>query len=174
MFALLRRFLSNSPLALAAVPKTVLKVKKMYEDSAIPTRGSGRAAGYDVYAYVPDEIFDDGTVIKKEIVIDPRQRKLVGTGLVVIVPKGHYGRVAPRSGLACKKCVDVAAGVIDEDYRGELMVVLVNNGNYPFVVKTGDKIAQLICEKISYPDIEQIEDADETKRGSDGFGSTGY
>jgi dUTP pyrophosphatase len=174
MFALLRRFLSNSHSALAAVSRTVLKVKKMHRDSLLPTRGSDKAAGYDVYAYVPDETFDDGTVIKKEIVIDPKQRKLVGTGLMVIVPEGHYGRVAPRSGLAVKKCVDVAAGVVDEDYRGELKVVLVNNGNYPFVVRTGDKIAQLICERISYPSIEQIETVDETKRGTGGFGSTGY
>lgn len=89
------------------------------------------------------------------------------------IPSGYYGRVAPRSGLAVKHFIDVGAGVIDEDYRGPLGVVLFNHGQNDFAVKKGDRIAQLLLEKIATPDIEVVEDLDETERGAGGFGSTG-
>jgi dUTP pyrophosphatase len=98
---------------------------------------------------------------------------MIKTDIAIQVPKGHYGRVAPRSSLAWKDFVDVGAGVIDEDYRGEVKVVLYNHGESLFHVKMGDRIAQLIIEKISYPEVKEVETLEETERGSGGFGSTG-
>ena len=77
-------------------------------------------------------------------------RLLVSTGISIAVPSGYYGRVAPRSGLAVKHFIDVGAGVIDEDYRGEVLVLLFNFSDQDFQVKTGDRIAQLVCEQVCY------------------------
>lgn len=104
----------------------------------------------------------------------PRRGKcLVSTGLQVAIPLGHYGRVAPRSGLAFKHFIDVGAGVIDPDYRGELKVLLFNHSDTDFQVNTGDRIAQLICERISRPTLVEVVNLEDTDRGTNGFGSTG-
>ncbi len=96
----------------------------------------------------------------------------VKTDISVAIPHGCYGRVAPRSGLAWKHFIDVGAGVIDEDYRGNVCVILFNFSDKQFVVKSGDRIAQLICEQIA--DTELLETKlDETQRSDAGFGSTG-
>lgn len=100
-------------------------------------------------------------------------KQIVLTDIQVEVPHGCYGRVAPRSGLAAKHFIDVGAGVIDEDYRGNVGVVLFNHGSDAFEVKRGDRIAQLICEQIVYPQMEEVPSLSETVRGSGGFGSTG-
>jgi len=97
----------------------------------------------------------------------------VATGLAVAIPEGNYGRIAPRSGLAFKNFIDVGAGVIDEDYRGELKVLLFNLGPDDFNVNEGDRIAQFIIEKYTPTELEEVETLDETARGADGFGSTG-
>jgi dUTP pyrophosphatase len=145
-----------------------LKVKLLREYAKIPTYGSGYAAGMDVFS-------------KADYSIPPRSRKLIGTGISVSWSsdirlddeKNYYLRVAPRSGLAAKSSVDVGAGVIDYDYRGEVFVLLINNHNEnQFEVKTGDKIAQLILEKNYCPKIVQVEQHTETERGAGGFGST--
>lgn len=95
------------------------------------------------------------------------------TDIQIELPSGCYGRVAPRSGLAAKHFIDVGAGVIDEDYRGNVGVILFNHSTVPFEVKKGDRIAQLICEQIFYPSIEEVETLSITERGAGGFGSTG-
>ncbi|RCN31640.1 deoxyuridine 5'-triphosphate nucleotidohydrolase, domain protein [Ancylostoma caninum] len=97
----------------------------------------------------------------------------VSTGLQVELPYGYYGRVAPRSGLAAKNFIDVGAGVVDSDYRGELKVLLFNFGSTDFEVKKGDRIAQLICERIAHCTFMQCESLTDTTRGAGGFGSTG-
>ncbi|SPO45473.1 probable dUTP pyrophosphatase [Moesziomyces antarcticus] len=126
----------------------------------LPTRGSASAAGYDLYA--------------SEAVVIPRGgRKVVQTGICLAIPEGHYGRVAPRSGLASKHGIDTGAGVIDADYRGLLGVLLFNLGDADFTVNEGDRIAQLIIEKIATPEVEEVESLDDTIRGAGGFGSTG-
>ena len=90
------------------------------------------------------------------------------------IPVGNYGRVAPRSGLACKNFIDVGAGVVDSDYRGEVKVLLFNFGEQEFKVNPGDRIAQLIIEKYTRTEIEEVaDDLDNTVRGAGGFGSTG-
>lgn len=100
-------------------------------------------------------------------------KAIVKTDIQVELPEGCYGRVAPRSGLAAKNFIDVGAGVIDEDYRGNVGVVLFNHSEVDFTVAKGDRIAQLICERIFYPTIEEVDDLTDTKRGAGGFGSTG-
>ena len=138
-----------------------LGVKKLTYDAIVPTRGSDGAVGYDLYS--------------AEDTIVPCQagRALVGTGITVVLPQGVYGRVAPRSGLAVKHCINVGAGVIDPDYTGEIKVVLFNHGENDFEIKKGDRIAQLVLERCETPPIEEISIVEDTERGSGGFGSTG-
>ena len=108
-----------------------------------------------------------------EYVVPARGKMLVKTDIQIHVPEGCYGRVAPRSGLAVKNFIDVGAGVVDEDYRGNLGVVLFNHSETDFKVEKGDRIAQLICERICYPELEECPSLTETERGAGGFGSTG-
>ncbi|XRB02816.1 deoxyuridine 5'-triphosphate nucleotidohydrolase [Pycnococcus provasolii] len=137
-----------------------LRVRKMSPAATIPARGSPGAAGYDLSA-------------AHEATVPPHKRLLVKTDLAIAIPEGTYARVAPRSGLAFKKSIDVAAGVVDYDYRGNVGVILVNHADEPFEVKVGDRIAQLILEKIATPDVVEVDDLEETDRGAGGFGSTG-
>ncbi|EFN80235.1 Deoxyuridine 5'-triphosphate nucleotidohydrolase [Harpegnathos saltator] len=123
-------------------------------------KGSEYAAGYDLRSAY-------------RCVIPARGKELVKTDLQIEVPPGTYGRVAPRSGLAWKNYIDVGAGVIDADYRGNLSALLFNHSNDDFEIAPGDRIAQLICEKIVYPKIEEVESLSDTNRGAGGFGSTG-
>ena len=95
------------------------------------------------------------------------------TGLAVAIPVGFYGRVAPRSGLAVKNGLDVLAGVIDSDYRGELCCALLNTGDEPLTLPAGSRLCQLIIEQIITPTPAWAEELDETARGAGGFGSTG-
>ena len=89
------------------------------------------------------------------------------------VPHGTYGRIAPRSGVAWKHHIDIEACVIDGDYRGNVGIVIFNHSETDFIIKVGDRVAQLICEKISYPDLQIIDELDEADRDKKGFGSTG-
>ncbi|KAF4170949.1 hypothetical protein CNMCM8927_006629 [Aspergillus lentulus] len=141
-------------------PLPPLLVKKLTESAQAPTRGSAFAAGYDLYS-------------AKETVIPAKGKALVDTGLAIAVPEGTYGRVAPRSGLASKHFIDTGAGVIDADYRGEVKVLLFNFSDVDFTVKVGDRIAQLVLERIYTPDVMVVEELEESVRGAGGFGSTG-
>jgi dUTP pyrophosphatase len=104
--------------------------------------------------------------------VPARGKALVFTDLQIQLPDGCYGRIAPRSGLALNHHVHVGGGVIDRDYRGNLGVLIYNHSYTPFIITQGDRIAQLICEKISYPTIEEVQTLDSTKRSAEGFGST--
>ena len=95
------------------------------------------------------------------------------TGLAMALPPSCYGRIAPRSGLAFKKFIEVGATVIDSDYRGEIGVILFNFGNEDFIVNMGDKITKLIFEKIKTPEIKEVSSLKEFERGEQGYGSTG-
>lgn len=105
--------------------------------------------------------------------VPAKGKELVKTDIQIEVPEGCYGRVAPRSGLAVKNFIDVGAGVIDEDYRGNVGVVLFNHSDNAFEIKKGDRIAQLICERITYPEVVEVDTLTDTVRGAGGFGSTG-
>lgn len=138
----------------------VLKYSKLTAQAHDPVRGSEYAAGFDLKSAY-------------DYVVPAHGKELVKTDLQVQIPDGCYGRIAPRSGLAWKNFIDVGAGVIDLDYRGNVGVVIFNHNDCDFVIKSGDRIAQLICEKIAYPCLEEVKSLDETTRGRGGFGSTG-
>ncbi|CAG9464349.1 unnamed protein product [Pedinophyceae sp. YPF-701] len=138
----------------------LLKIKKLSEHATIPARGSKGAAGYDLSA-------------AHDTVVPARGKELVKTDLSIAIPEGTYARIAPRSGLAWKNFIDTGAGVVDFDYRGPVGVILFNHGDTDFAVKRGDRVAQLILEKIVTPEVVEVEDLDSTDRGAGGFGSTG-
>jgi dUTP pyrophosphatase len=139
---------------------SILKFVKKTSNAFAPTRGSKYAAGFDLYSAYDYIIPAKGTLLAK-------------TDIQVSLPNGCYGRIAPRSGLAYKYGIDVGAGVIDQDYCGNIGIVLFNHGLSEFKIVKGDRIAQLICERIVYPDLEECEILHESERGEGGFGSTG-
>ena len=137
----------------------MLQVRKLKDSSKLPYRSSEFSAGYDLYA-------------SESAVVGSKNRALVPTGIAISVPPGTYGRIAPRSGLAVKYGIDVGAGVINED-RSEIKVLLMNHGDTDYTINAGDRIAQLIIEKISSPEVKEVNELDDTARGDGGFGSTG-
>ena len=138
-----------------------MEVARLHSSACVPVRSTSGSAGYDLTAIRNDTI-------------EPGGRMLIPIGIAIKMPDGVYGRVAPRSGLAVKKGIHVGAGVIDPDYRGEIHVLLFNNGKEPFEISVGDRIAQLILEKFEFHEIILVDSlSDETHRGSGGFGSTG-
>jgi dUTP pyrophosphatase len=139
---------------------TELKFKKLTDNATTPVRGSRHAAGFDLFSAETKEVL-------------PQCQEIVKTDIGVILPRGTYGRVAPRSGLAVKHFIDVGAGVVDFDYRGNVGVVLFNHNANSFQVKKGDKIAQFIVEKICVPRLVEVSELGETERGTKGYGSTG-
>ena len=139
-----------------------IKIKKLYEDSHIPTRGSEYAAGYDLYAH-------EGATIK------PHETAKIGTGVAIQPPKDTFGAVFARSGLAAKQGLRPAncVGVCDYDYTGEYIVALHNDSNEERVVEAGERIGQVVFipyVKVSFVEVDELE---ETERGAGGFGSTG-
>lgn len=138
-----------------------INVKKLSENATIPTQGTKFAAGYDLYA-AEDAVVVCGT------------RKLIKTNISMEITPGYYGRIAPRSGLAYKSGIDVLAGVIDSDYRGDIGVILYNTDkNIDFEINKGDRIAQIIFEACYSATLNSVENLDNTLRQSGGYGSTG-
>ena len=143
----------------------ILKVKRLNADARLPAYGSDGAIGMDlVAALLP---------LPLTTIIEPGYHRLIPTGISVAIPSGFYGRIAPRSGLALKHGIDVLAGVIDSDYRGEIGVILINHSDKPFDIRHGDRIAQLILERAERLPVVEVDDLDDTSRGAQGFGSTG-
>ncbi|NXD32261.1 DUT nucleotidohydrolase, partial [Spelaeornis formosus] len=141
-------------------PKDHLLIKRLSDKATLPTRGSPLSAGYDLYA-------------AEETVVPKRGKALVDLQISVACPEGTYGRIAPRSGLAAKHSIDTGAGVIDADYRGPVKVLLFNFSDEDFTVKHGDRVAQLILERIVMAPLLEVDDLEATARGAGGFGSTG-
>jgi dUTP pyrophosphatase len=144
-----------------------LRVYKMRADAMIPRYETNGAAGLDLAA-----------CLDAPLVLEPGDPARVPTGLRFALPPGHEGQVRPRSGLAARHGVTVlnAPGTIDEDYRGELQVLLINHGRAAFTIETGDRIAQLVIAPVSHVEIEAVDSEAAlggTKRGDGGFGSTG-
>ena len=121
-----------------------MKIKRLNNNAKIPVRGTSEAARYDLAA-------------AQSAVVPAHGKCLVKTGLSLAMPSGYYGRIDPRSGLELKKFIDVSVGFIGRDYRGEVGVVLFNFGSEDFTVNLGDKIAQLIFEKIKTPVIKEVD-----------------
>ncbi|MBQ9699415.1 MAG: dUTP diphosphatase [Lachnospiraceae bacterium] len=141
-----------------------VNIKKLNEKAVIPTYGTEFAAGADLYA-----------CLDEAITIAPGETHFVKTGLAMEVPVGYAGLIYARSGLACKKGLAPAnkVGVIDSDYRGEIMVALHNHSNVAVTVESGERIAQLVITPYIVAAFNQVDELEDTARGEGGFGSTG-
>ncbi|CAG9773487.1 unnamed protein product [Ceutorhynchus assimilis] len=137
---------------------SVLKFARASRDAYAPTRGSDQAAGFDLKSI-------------EEVLVPARSKALINTGIKIELPFGCYGRIAVRSGLALHHSIDIGAGVIDPDYRGIVQVLLFNHSDKVFRVKRGDRIAQLICEKIYLPELEEVSELQYSQRGENGDSS---
>lgn len=149
-----------------------LKIKKLNEDSILPTRGSEYAAGYDLYAYI--KVRDDEGEYNS-IEIKPHETVMIHTGIAAAIPHGFFGGIYARSGLATKQGLRLAnsVGACDEDFRGEIIVALHNDSEYTRTVEHGERVAQLIVQPYCTADIKIVDDLGDTERGAGGFGSTG-
>ena len=141
-----------------------IRVKKLHPAAKLPTYGSAEAAGADLYACLDETV----TVLPGESVFVP-------TGIAMEVPVGCAGLIYARSGLACKRGLAPAnkVGVVDSDYRGQIVVVLHNHGSQPQTIENGERIAQMIITPVWTPPYEEAEELSGSERGAGGFGSTG-
>ena len=137
-----------------------LQVKLLSDNGRLPYKTNRFDAGFDLYA-------------SEDIQIDSNSRELISTDIAVAIPNGYVGLIWPRSGLAVKKGIDVFAGVIDSGYRGEIKVCLYNSDRTTVEVMEGDRIAQLLIQKVGNFFIREVQELDDTDRGSGGFGSSG-
>ena len=141
-----------------------LVVKLLRPNAKLPARETAGSVGFDIAACL------DGDVL-----IEPGETRMIGSGFAIALESGFAAFIYARSGLGIKSGIVPAncVGVVDSDYRGEIIVGLKNTSNEPFQVSDGDRIAQMVIAKCALPEPVQIEDLDETQRGSGGFGSTG-
>lgn len=141
-----------------------IKIKLLTETAKIPTAGSDGAAGRDLYAD-----------IKRATRIRPGGVKLIPTGVAMEIPHGYFGAIYPRSGLAIKNGLRLSncTAVIDEDYRGEIIVALTNDSDEPQKITRGMRVAQIVIQKYEFPEFMETDELEDTYRGSGGFGSTG-
>ena len=137
----------------------MIRFKKLYFDALIPKRHSVEAAGFDLHAFTDEQLW-------------PGESVTLRTGIAAALPEGTVGMIRSRSGLAVRHGIDVLAGTIDSDYRGEIRVVLINHGGVQVDILKGDRIAQLVVVPV-FLDAISVEELDDTERGEDGFGSTG-
>ena len=135
-------------------------VKRLSPNAILPSRGSEYAAGLDLYSPTA------GIVL-------PQQRLLVPLDISIELPGNTYGHILPRSGLALKHGIHIGAGVIDEDYRGNVGVLLFNLGDQPYTFFPGDRIAQLVVKSYERVDVVSAVNLEESQRGNGGFGSSG-
>lgn len=145
----------------------IINIKKTDENAKIPTYGSEFAAGADLYAVIHNE--------ENRVEILPGETAFIDTGIVMEIPNGYVGLVYARSGLSCKQGLAPAnkVGVIDSDYRGNIMVALYNQSNETRIVSEGDRIAQIIIQPVEQFGFKVTENLSNTVRGNGGFGSSG-
>ncbi len=141
-----------------------VEIKKVSKSATLPQRGSEQAAGYDLFADIPEAV-----------TIMPHETKMIGTGLAAAIPQGYFGGVYARSGLSAKEGLRPAncTGVVDSDYRGEIKVALHNDSEQAREVQPQQKIAQLVIMPFLSVTFQEVDSLEETQRGEGGFGSTG-
>ncbi len=143
-----------------------IKVKRLpgREDIALPAYASDGASGMDLRA-----------AVEGEVVLNPGEIKLIPTGLAVAVPPGFEIQTRPRSGLALRHGIGMvnSPGTIDSDYRGEIKLIMINWGPSPFVIRRGDRIAQMLVSRVARAHVTEVVDLDRTSRGDGGFGHSG-
>ena len=139
-------------------------VKKLDKNTKLPTYKTSGSSGMDLEAY-----------IKSKIIIKSGKTAIIPTGIAVAIPKNYEIQIRPRSGLAAKKSISVlnTPGTIDSDYRGEIKIILINLSKKPFLVKSGDRIAQMILCPVAKGKFKEVKNLPRTPRGISGFGSTG-
>jgi dUTP pyrophosphatase len=157
------------------VPMVEMRRLGDMEDGGVPLRihKLDPAVSVPAYAHAGDAGLDICSA--EEVTLEPGKRALVSTGFAMALPEGYAAFVQPRSGLAARSGISIVntPGLIDCHYRGEVKVILVNLGEEPFQVKRGDRIAQMVIQRVETARIEVVEELDETARGEGGFGSTG-
>lgn len=141
-----------------------IKVRKLHPAAKLPSYGSAEAAGADLYA-----------CLDQPVTVGPGETAWIGTGIALEVPKGHAGLIYARSGMACKRGLAPAnkVGVVDSDYRGQVVVVLYNHSGQPQTVEHGERIAQMVIAPVITPPYVEAEELSDSDRGCGGFGSTG-
>lgn len=146
------------------IMQTNVKIKKLNPAATIPTYGTEFAAGADLYACTDESI-----------TINPGETQFIHTGLAMEIPEGLVGLIYARSGMACKKGVAPAnkVGVIDSDYRGEIIVALYNHSETPLVVNNGERVAQMVYAPYYHAQFTEVDELEDSVRGEGGFGSTG-
>ena len=137
-----------------------IKIVKIEEDAKIPNYANLSDAGMDLFSI-------------EEVVLKIGERQAIRTGIKTEIPDGYVGLVWDKSGLALNNGIKTMAGVIDSGYRGEIKIVLINLGDEDFEIKKGQKIAQMLVQKVERPEIELVDELNATERGGNGFGSTG-
>lgn len=139
-----------------------MKVKRLYEEALLPTKATEGSAAFDLYAYT-------------EAPLEPCETFKYKTGIALEIPEGSVGLIFPRSGISTKFGIRLSncVGVIDSDYRGEIIVALHNDGDESYMINRGDRIAQLMIVDIPKIGIEEVAELSDTKRGIGGFGSSG-
>lgn len=137
-----------------------LRIKKLDPGARLPERAHHDDAGADLFS-------------NEEVLLEPGERRVVKTGISMAIPSGYVGLIWDTSGLSAKGGIKSMGGVVDAQYRGEVCVILVNLGREPYRIERGAKIAQMLIQKIEFPEICETEELDDTLRGEGGFGSTG-
>lgn len=137
-----------------------LYVRRLHSDAKLPSYAHDTDAGMDLYAL-------------QDVTITSGERVQVQTGIAIAIPDGYVGLVWDKSGIAHKSGLKTLGGVIDAEYRGEILVGLINLSNHTYIFKKGDKIAQMLIQKVEHPEIEEVDELDVTVRGEGAFGSTG-
>ena len=139
-------------------------VKKFDKNIKLPAYKTSGSSGMDLVAY-----------IKNKIIINPGKTAMIPTGIAVAIPRHYEIQIRPRSGLAAKKGISVlnTPGTVDSDYRGEIKIILINLSKKPFVVKSGDRVAQMILCPVVKGELQEVKNLPKTVRGKGGFGSTG-
>ena len=143
---------------------TKILIKKLFGEVLTPKYETPGSSGMDIVAY-----------LKQDILVNPGEKTMVPTGFSLSIPKGYEIQIRPRSGLAAKKGITIlnTPGTIDSDYRGEIKIILINLSKDMFVIKNGERIAQMVVCPVEQVSLEEVEELSDTDRGKDGFGSTG-
>lgn len=139
----------------------IIKAKKLYPDAILPQMMKAGDAAMDFYS-------------RKDYSLNPGEKIIIETGVAIAIPKGYWGNVRDRSGLAAKHSLHTMGGVFDSNYRGEVQIVMINLSQEIYNIKKGDRICQMIIEKHEDIEIEEVEELDQTNRGENRFASSGY
>ena len=142
----------------------MIKVLVKRLQGKLPQYMTPHSAGMDLFAS-----------LEEEVTLTPGERRLIPTGIAIALPEGYEAQVRPRSGLALKHGVTLlnTPGTVDTDYRGEIGCIMINLGAEPFVIKDGDRVAQLVFNQVAYAELQEVEELPESTRGEGGFGHTG-